>query len=115
MQACAVHTIPCLQDEASSSGEEDEKADAPIRRTQRPARANALADSDDDRGDAPSAKPSAEPSAPAAEAKPANKQQRKRKTVLDEDSDSDEDWDAPKRGSGGHTPCWHVDCCSPSP
>ncbi|CAK0773394.1 hypothetical protein CVIRNUC_004061 [Coccomyxa viridis] len=83
------------QDAASSSGEEEENNDAPIRRTQRPARADALADSDDDGGNAPSAKPSA----PAAEAVPANKQQRKRKTVLDEDSDSDEDWDAPKKAS----------------
>lgn len=93
-----------MQDAASSSGEEDEQDDAPIRRTQRPARADALADSDDDGGNAPSAKPSA----PAAKAVPANKQKGKRKTVLDEDSDSDEGWDTPKKASGGHTPRWHV-------
>ena len=100
-----------MQDAASSSGEEDEKDDAPIRRTQCPARANALADSDDDGEDAPSAKPCA----PAAEAKSASKQQGKRKTVLHEDSDSEEDWDAPKGASGGHTLSWHIDSCSAFP
>ena len=97
-----------MQDAASSSGEEDGEDDAPIRRTQRPAGTNALADSDDDGADAPSAKVSV----PAAAANLASKQQGKRKTVLDEDSVSDEDWDAPQRAAGGHTPFWPVDSCS---
>ena len=84
-----------LQDAASSSGEEDDEVDAPIRRSQA-GRKNALVDSDDEADEAPTEKPKA----PAMKA--ISKHQAKRKTVLDEDPESDDDWEAPKQAAGAH-------------
>ena len=83
------------QDTASSSGEEDDEMEVPIRRSQA-GRKNALVDSDDEADEAPAEKPKA----PAVKA--ASKQQAKRKTVLDEDPESDDDWEAPKHAAGAH-------------
>ncbi len=82
----------CAQAESSSESEEEQ---VPIQRSNPGRQAHVLHDDDDESGpDSPAQPTSKRP-------RSGNAPGRKNTTVLNE-SDDDSDWEAPKRGAGGH-------------